>query len=154
MLKSLREFFEQRVAGDAGKPGRDGEQGAQLAAAALLIEMTRADRTVTDEERRVVDEALREVFALDEAETRELVRLAEQELHGAASLFEFTHLIDKAFDLERKIHVVEMLWRVAYADSCKNHHEEHLVRKIADLLHVPHSAFIKARHKAEEGTGR
>jgi uncharacterized tellurite resistance protein B-like protein len=42
-----------------------------------------------------------------------------------------------------------MLWRVAYSDACKDKHEEYLVRKIAELLHVPHPAFIRARHKVE-----
>ncbi|MDR2878071.1 MAG: TerB family tellurite resistance protein [Chromatiales bacterium] len=154
MLKSLREFFDQRIAARTDKPQRAEEQELQLAAAALLIEMTRADRTVSDDEQRVVDEALREVFALDETQTRDLVYLAEQELGGSASLFEFTHLIDKSFDVERKIQVIEMLWRVAYADSCKSHHEEHLVRKIADLLHVPHTAFIQARLRVEQGLAR
>lgn len=154
MIKAIRDFFESRILpGDAGEQGRDAEHETQLATAALLIEMTRADRAVTEGERRAVEQALREVFALGEEETRELVRLAELELQDSASLFQFTHLIDKAFPLQRKIAVVEMLWLVAYSDSCKDHHEEHLVRKIADLLHVPHSAFIKARHKAEARTG-
>ncbi len=154
MLKAVRDFFESRVlGGGADSVARDGGHDTQLATAALLIEMTRADRTVTAEERQAVDQALREVFDLDDEETRELVRLAELELQGSASLFQFTHLIDKAFSPERKILVVEMLWRVAFSDACKDHHEEHLVRKIAELLHVPHSAFIMARHKVEARIG-
>jgi uncharacterized tellurite resistance protein B-like protein len=147
MLKAIREFFDSHIASNDERP--DAERSMQLATAALLIEMTRADRKVTEDERRAVDEALRRAFGLTDAETRELVRLAELELEGAASLFQFTHLIDKQFTPEQKILVVELLWRVAYSDACKSHHEEHLVRKIADLLHVPHSAFIRARHKAE-----
>lgn len=153
MLKAIREFFDARILGGE-EAKRDPEHEARLATAALLIEMTRADRSVTEEERRAVDRALQEVFALGEEETRELVRLAELELQDSASLFQFTHLVDKAFPLQRKIAVVEMLWLIAYSDSCKDHHEEHLVRKIAELLHVPHSAFILARHKAEARTGR
>lgn len=155
MLRAVRDFFESRVLGTGAEGGvRDADHDTQLATAALLIEMTRADRAVTVEERQAVDDALREVFDLGDEETRELVRLAELELQDSASLFQFTHLIDKAFPLERKIHVVEMLWRVAFSDACKDHHEEHLVRKIAELLHVPHSAFIMARHKVEARAGR
>jgi uncharacterized tellurite resistance protein B-like protein len=154
MLRAVRDFFETRVLGAAEGDAGDADHDARLATAALLIEMTRADRTVTAEERQAVDDALREVFSLDEAETNELVRLAELELQDSASLFQFTHLIDKSFPLERKILVVEMLWRVAFSDACKDHHEEHLVRKIAELLHVPHSAFIMARHKVEARAGR
>ena len=148
MLKAIREFFDSRILTKDGHP--EGTAGRlRLATAALLIEMTRADNKVTEDERRAVDEALSEAFALTAEETKELVRLADHELRDAASLFQFTHLIDTQFTLEQKISVVEMLWRVAFSDACKDYREEHLVRKIADLLHVPHSAFIRARHNAE-----
>ena len=44
--------------------------------------------------------------------------------------------------------MVELLWRVAYADGDLDKYEEHLVRRIADLIHVPHSVFIRMKHKA------
>lgn len=152
MINAILEFFESRIQQEsvATGPARS-EHALQLATAALLVEMTRVTKTVTDEERRAVDLALQEVFDLSEEETRELVRLAELELQDAASLFQFTNLIDKGFSMHQKIRVVEMLWHVAYSDSCKDKHEEYLVRKISELLHVPHSAFIRARHKAEAG---
>lgn len=153
MLRAIRDFFSSQLSDDAADATHDAEHRTRLATAALLVEMTRADSEVTDDERRAVDAGLQEVFGLDAAETAELVRLAELEVKKSASLFQFTHLVDKAYPMERKIRIVELLWRVAYSDSCKNHHEEHLVRKIAELLHVPHSAFILARHKAEESSG-
>ncbi len=150
MINAILEFFDTRIRADgAGAGAQDSEHALQLATAALLVEMTRANNQVTDEERQAVDEALREVFDLTDEETRELVRLAELEIADSASLFQFTQLIDKAFPMERKIMIIEMLWRVAYSDACKDKHEEYLVRKIADLLHVPHAAFIRARHKVE-----
>lgn len=152
-MRAIRDFFRSQLSDDADDAPHDAEHRTRLATAALLVEMTRADSEVTEDERRAVDAGLREVFGLDAAETAELVRLAELEVKKAASLFQFTHLVDKAYPMERKIRIVELLWRVAYSDSCKDHHEEHLVRKIAELLHVPHSAFILARHKAEESSG-
>ena len=47
--------------------------------------------------------------------------------------------------------LVELLWRVAYANEVLHKYEEHLVRKVADLLYVPHTAFIKAKHRAGGG---
>ena len=116
--------------------------------------MTRADFSVTDAERTEVDRVLRERFGLDEDETRGLVELAELEVRTSSSLFQFTHLIDKHFTPDEKIAIVEMLWRIAYADAAKDHHEEHLVRKVADLLHVPHAAFLQARERAAADSRR
>lgn len=150
MIRKIGRFFQERIqlSDDGGH-----EERVRLATAALLIEMTRADFSVTESERAAVDRLLREHFGLDEAETRELVGLADLEVKTSASLFQFTHLIDKHFALEQKIAIVELMWRVAYSDQGKDHHEEHLVRKVAELLHVPHSAFIRARDRAS-GEGR
>lgn len=150
MIKAIRQFFETNIEARRGEDDPEASEHAlQLATAALLIEITRADHEVTDEEREAVDRAVADAFELGEDETRELVRLAELEVRDATSLFQFTSLIDKEFPLEKKVAVVEMLWRIAYSDQCKDKHEEYLVRKVADLLHVPHSAFVHARHKIE-----
>jgi len=46
--------------------------------------------------------------------------------------------------------VVEMLWRVAFADGRIDRYEEALVRKIAELIYVPHRDFIRARHRVQD----
>lgn len=150
MIKRISRYFHERLRPeDVGHGGRLPEVRLRLATAALLIEVMRADYNVTDAERAAVVSALQEHFGLDAAETRELVELAELEVRTSASLFQFTHLVDKHFALDQKVAIVELLWDVAYADAARHHHEEHVVRKVADLLHVPHSAFIRARERAE-----
>jgi uncharacterized tellurite resistance protein B-like protein len=41
-----------------------------------------------------------------------------------------------------------MMWRVAMADDVLSRYEEHLIRKVADLLYVPHSDFMAAKQQA------
>jgi uncharacterized tellurite resistance protein B-like protein len=155
MLKGISRFFQERLRPDETGPGGHlPETRLRLATAALLIEMTRADFTVTDDERATVLGMLQEHFGLGDAETCELVELAELEVRTSSSLFQFTHLIDRHFTLEQKIAIVELLWKVAYADAARHHQEEHLVRKVADLLHVPHSAFVRMRERAETAVKR
>ena len=149
MLQSLKRFFEERVAPETAEPAPDGrEHGLRLAAAALLFEVVRADLEIKDEERTVMRAAIQGTFGLGRDETNELIRLAEEESREATSLYEFTHLIDEAFTPEQKKRVVELLWLVAFADAEKHAHEEHLVRRIAGLLHVPHPDFIDAKIRA------
>ena len=158
MLTAIKRFFEERVVTEAAQPAPEGrERGLRLAAAALLFEIVRADTEIKEEERTVVRAAIQGTFGLGKDESDELMRLAEEESRGATSLYEFTHLIDKAFSPEQKKRVVELLWLVAFADAEKHAHEEHLVRRIAGLLHVPHPDFIdakiRARTESESGTG-
>lgn len=158
MLNRVREFFERNVAGSIESGSEDSREHAfQLATAALLMEISRADREIDSDEREAVDRAVRNVFNLDAAETRTLVELAEEEAENATSLYEFTRLINDNFDHGQKQHVVEMLWRVAFADGHADEHEVHLIRRIADLIHVPHRGFIRAKLKVQsemESAGR
>jgi len=155
MIDALKQLFLSRVRPEAEAPSEEGREHAlRLAAAALLFEVGRADGTVKDEERTVMRAGVQSTLGLSAAETEELLGLAEQESRSAVSLYEFTRVLDQEFSLEQKKRVVELLWLVAFADSEKDPLEEHLVRKIAGLLHVPHPDFIDAKIRARGRSGK
>ena len=143
MIQSIREFFAVRIASEERK-----EPSLELATAALLIEVSRADFQVSGEERGAIEEQVRKSFGLTEAETREIVAWAEEEVARAVSLYEFTRLVDEQLELGEKQRIVELLWLVAFADSRKDAHEEQIVRRVAGLLHVDHPDFIAAKLRA------
>lgn len=145
MLRSIQEFFRTRIEPDL-QAGPD-RHGLQLATAALLFEMLRADDDEHPDERRALERALATRFELSETETRELAELADREVADSVSLYQFTGLINQHFTPEQKVQVVEMLWQVAYADGHLDPYEEALVRKIADLIYVPHRDFIRSKHR-------
>ena len=154
MLGSLKKLFEERVAPQVGKSSpEEREHGLRLAAAALLFEVVRADGTVKDEELTVMRAALQGTFGLARDETEEIARLAGEASRGAASLYEFTSLVDRELGFDEKKRLVELLWLVAFADSAKDAHEEHIVRRVAGLLHVPHPDFIDAKIRARARSG-
>jgi uncharacterized tellurite resistance protein B-like protein len=148
MLEALRELFQAKVALPAEATGDARERALRLAAAALLFEIVRADGSVAGEELTVMRAALQSTFDLSPEQTGELVRLAEEQSKAASSLYEFTSLVDAGLDAAQKKRIVELLWLVAFADGRKDAHEEHLVRRIAGLLHVPHPDFIDAKLRA------
>ena len=94
--------------------------------------------------------AVRSQFNLGAAEAEELVRLAEEESSEAHDYYQFTSLIRQSYSQEDRQAIVELMWRVAYADAHLSAHEMHVIRKIADLLYVPHSAYIAAKMRAKE----
>lgn len=153
MFGSLKRLWVEHIAGApaANAPGRTG--ALQLAAAALLIEVMQADAQASEQERTVIRAGIQSTFGLSPAETDELMRLAEEESRSAASIYEFTALVDKGFDAEQKKRIVELLWLVAFADDDKHALEEHTIRKIAGLLHVPHPDFIDAKLRARGNKG-
>ena len=153
MLDSLKRFFQERAAGGPAETGGDPAQRLRLTAAVLLVEVMRADPEVRDEERTVVRTALQGTFGLSLADTEELVRLAEAEANAATSLYDFTSLVDKGFSREEKKRIVELMWLVAFADAEMHPLEEHLIRRVAGLLHVPHPDFIDAKTRARGASG-
>lgn len=154
MIDSIKRFFDANLtaASEAGSPAEQ-EHAYRLAGAALLVEMTRADHDVKGIERDAVARAIERAFELDASETDELLALAEREADSATSLYEFTRLINRHFDADQKVHFVELLWHVALVDGELDKYEEHLVRKVADLIHVPHRSYIRAKHQAADKLG-
>jgi len=123
----------------------DSGQALQAATAALLMEIARADTEIDDVEREVIHRIISSHFEMSPELAREVSLLAEQEADEVTSLHPFTRLINAECSIEDKIGIVRMLWQVTYADGEIDKHEEHLVRRVADLLHVPHREFIRTK---------
>jgi len=148
MLKKIQAFFEKNFIMD-GSPAVPVEQQLNMAAAALMIEMMLQDDQIDDSEIATVKNMLTQQFNLSETEAQDLYELAEAEKHQATDYHQFTSLIAEHYSQPQKIQLIESLWRVAFADNVLDKYEEHMVRKISDLIYVPHKDFIKARHRVE-----
>ena len=127
----------------------DGEHNLRVSTAALLIEVSRADFEQDASELAHMRQLLAQQFSLNDASLDELMQQAHQEADDLVSLQHITRVLNEQFDQPMKIRVIEMMWQVVFADGIKSHYEEHLIRQVAELLYVPHSEFIRARHKAE-----
>jgi uncharacterized tellurite resistance protein B-like protein len=147
MLKAIKQFFHQNIM-VAEDSRQDSTHALQLATTALLFEMMRMDDELHDKEHAVIRRAIQAKFELSDDETEQLLELAQAEAEEATDYHQFTRLINNDFSMEQKVKVIEYLWLIAYADGNLDKYEEHLVRKIAELLYVPHQAFIAAKHKA------
>jgi uncharacterized tellurite resistance protein B-like protein len=148
VLDAIRRLFDSRLEHGNEPPGED---RLALATAALLVEIMRADREADASERARILEVLEATFSLPRTELEEIARLAEAEAEDAHDLYQFTRLVNERYGQPERIALVRNLWRVAFADGDLDRHEEHLVRRVADLLHVRHSDFIRAKQEAREG---
>ena len=151
MVDFLKRLFEKPDT--AAESPQDRDHSLRLATAALFFEIVRADGEVKDEERRTMQAAIRSAFDIAPNEIDALVTAAEERSRSAASLYELTHLVDTSLDATEKKRIVELLWLLAFADARKDPLEEHLVRKVAGLLHVPHPDFIDAKIRARRSLG-
>ncbi|MEI6333752.1 MAG: TerB family tellurite resistance protein [Methylococcaceae bacterium] len=145
MLNQIKLFFEQHLALSA--PENASEEKLQLATVVLFLEMMNMDDKVEAVEQDIIFALIHQNFSLSAEQTTSLLALAEQQRKQATDYFQFTSLINKGYSLEQKVGLIESLWKIAFIDGVLDMNEEYLVRKIADLLYVPHTAFIMAKNR-------
>jgi uncharacterized tellurite resistance protein B-like protein len=128
----------------------DPEERQQLALAALLVEMARADFDESHDERIEITRLLASYFDLNEAESSALLARAAKAMDEAVCLFDFTRALHESMSYEQKLGVVELLWKVVLADGRLDKYEDYLMGKIGELLYVSRGDIIRLRNLAQE----
>ena len=126
------------------------KRALELASAALMIEVARSDFDLNNEEFLLIQSLLAQEFALAPEELKSLADSALDKTKNATCLFEFTTVINNHATSNQKLKIIIMLWEIAFSDSKLCKYEEALIRKLSDLLYVPHSEFIRARQLTSE----
>jgi uncharacterized tellurite resistance protein B-like protein len=129
--------------------GRGGD--LRIATCALFLELANIDDEFSAEERDRILSLIRSELDLSEADAIELVQTTMAELEGALDLWRFTNLINERCSEAEKMRVVEMLWRIVYADGRLESHEDYLVHKVAALLRLSHRQLIAVKLKVLHG---
>ena len=146
MIAKIKAFFAKNVV-DADDNSLSGEQ---LATAALLIEVMVIDGNLAEDELQSISATLAQMLELSSEQVDELVLLSRDEVSDATSLYQFTKEINAHFDHEKKLKLMTAMWRVAVADGHLDKHEEGIIRRVADLLHLRHSEFIQCKLSARD----
>tara|TARA_Y100000996_G_scaffold137124_1_gene104258 strand:- start:1563 stop:2015 length:453 start_codon:yes stop_codon:yes gene_type:complete len=115
------------------------------ACSALLIEVAFADKIFNDSEITSLKESLRDTYNLDEEIINELIADAESTVDESTSLYEYTRVVNDEFTYADKLELLTRIWKLAFADGNLDKFEDHLIRKISDLVHISHSDFIRIK---------
>jgi uncharacterized tellurite resistance protein B-like protein len=150
MINSIKQFLNTYIHQPDENSNAPSEHALQIATAALLIEIMRADGSTQKDEKQKIVGTIRSRFALTEEESEALIHIAENEVWKSTGFYEFTSLINKGLSYKDKVKVIENLWEVALVDTRLDKYEEHTVRKIADLLYVAHKDFIEAKLRVKK----
>jgi uncharacterized tellurite resistance protein B-like protein len=124
------------------------ERTLQLATAVLLIEVMKSDADCADIEQATILKILKKRFHLSDAEVAQLSERGLRTAKAANDLYQFTSLINHELERSEKVRIIEYMWQVAYADKHISAHENHLMRKLADLLHISHGDYVAAKMRA------
>lgn len=144
MIGKLKTLFEQ-----IGAKNKDASITSpiskNLITATLMIEVMQADFSLDEREQQAFISVLKQSFDLDENEVIELEELAHVKVEEATSLYEFTRQINDNFSAGEKLELIKNMWRVAFADGEIDRYEDGVIRRVAELIYVAHSDFIRMK---------
>lgn len=150
MLNKISAFFERHLQPAGGPSSHFSQEQKQLAVAALLIEVAMADHVFNEHELQSLQKLLQQKFSINNEQIHELIELAKEESSEATSLHQFTRLVHEHCDEQKKFELLVSMWELALADQIVDKHEEYIIRKVADLIYVPHTEFIRAKFIAKK----
>lgn len=127
------------------------EEELRIATCALFLEIANIDDEFSEEERDRILSLIKSEYGLTDQQALELAKRSMEELEGSIDLWKFTNLINERYGEQEKIRVVEMLWRVVYADGKLDKHEDYLIHKLGSLLRLKHKQLIAAKLKVLHG---
>ena len=129
------------------------QEPLELATAALLLELSRADFSESAAEQEAISHLLQKRFKTSAETTDKLMADAARRADRAVSLHEFTHRLNRELPEADKLAIVEMLWQVSNADGSIDKHEEQLVQRIAGLLHISDRDRMRLKLKTVVSSG-
>ena len=148
MIESIKSFFEKNLTKKEEEEAPSSAMSrVDLTCAALLVEVMNSDHELDEREHQEFMAVLQQSYNIAESDLEELTKLAKDEAFEATSLYEFTKLINDSYDYEQKVMLIENMWRIAFSDKRLDKYEDHLIRKVSELIYVSHSDFIKTKLK-------
>ena len=145
MLQSLKNIFRQ-TQNTKGTKNLD----ELTILCGLMMEAANADGNVTQEEVNKISSTLIEVFKEDPLEVKKVLTETLKNKDEPTSLQFFTYKINKSFDIEKKLLLIETLWEIILADGKIHDFESNLIRRLAGLFYISDVSCANAKRKALE----
>jgi uncharacterized tellurite resistance protein B-like protein len=145
MIKALIAFFER-----SEHTKQETEIAINVCCIALMATVARIDHSFDSIEEQAIIKLGKELFNVSEDAAQELLEDAKESSHASTSLYDYTSKINASFNEPQKFELVKALWLVAFADGRVDRYEEHIIRKIAELIYLDHVRFIQAKIEAKD----
>lgn len=149
MFDAVRRFIAG-IADDSGDGTPMADADLHLAAAALLYHVVASDGVVSESERGALKAALGQLYALDNDATDALIEKAREADLEAVDFYTFTRTLKARLDADGRRKVVELMWRMVFADGRMDEFEDNVVWRVAELLDVPARERVLLKKEAED----
>ena len=144
MLNKIKSLFKKEK--KSVLPEKE-DYNVNLTCASLIIEVALADKDFDVTEINLLKIILKDSYDISPEKIDSLIESAESTVENNTSIYSYTREINDSLNYEQKIDLLDGLWKISYADGTLDKFEEHLVRKISDLIHISHGDFITSKLK-------
>jgi uncharacterized tellurite resistance protein B-like protein len=146
-VAEMIELIKSLFVSDEEKETNEVEEMISIATLTLLLEIAHSDRNFTKEEESRIDKLVKTYFHLNDNDFESLKRKVETNRKEHVDLYDVTKAIRQNYSIEKRIEVMEMFWKVVYADGTINKYEESLCRQLAELMGLQHKHYIESKLK-------
>jgi uncharacterized tellurite resistance protein B-like protein len=119
----------------------------RLSVAVLLLEAARQDDRFDAQEKAVIARLLTRKFDLSVDECEALLAAGQARAAEMVQLHGHTSDVFEQMPPDERVHLVEMLWEVAYADGVLDPEEDLLIRRVAGLIYITDRDRVLARQR-------
>ena len=138
-MKLFKNLFKTKEIEEESK-----DSSIQKSICSLMIEVAYADNQLDESELKAMVNSLSKL-EIEKEEIQEIVDATLAKSKESISFYEHTRILNDQLDYDQKKEVLNSVWAIAFADGEMDKHEEHLIRRIADLLYLNHKDFINAK---------
>ncbi len=114
----------------------------------LMIEAAYTDGQIDEVELERIRSSLVNIFEEDPIEIESSLKEAVNNKNNSKSLHYYTSYINKNFDDEKKLLLIEVLWEIILTDGKVHDYESNLIRRLAGLLYISDVNAGNARKRA------
>ena len=147
MIDRLKKLFEKSKEAAPANHEKDSSHDVRIATCALFLEMANIDNEFSGSEREDIISILKKEYYLSDEYVTDLIKETEKELKKSIDLWQFTNLINQNYSKDEKTSIIEMVWKIVYADGVLDKHEDYLVHKLAKLLRLNHKQLVDSKLK-------
>ena len=113
--------------------------------AALLIHAAKIDENFSIEEEKIIEDAILDLGA-SKQNVKEIIIESKKIEENANQILEFTKEV-KSMEENKKIQIIETLWRIIYSNKDADIYETNLMRRLAGLLYIDNKKMGDIKEK-------
>ena len=116
--------------------------------AALMIHAGKIDENFSQQEEMIIKKALLKMGANTE-NIQEIIEQSKIIEENANQILDFTKEV-KMMDEEKKIEIIETLWRIIYSNKDADIYETNLMRRLAGLMYIDNKIMGSIQEKIKK----